>query len=275
MTATPKMTALAGLVAAQFLISGCATAGKLVGDGAAAKTQPANAKMAGMRGAPKVDKRAREKIAREDILTQMSFWAQETALFPNDSDAALAFSEVLRKGGRADRAAEVARAALDREPDNRALMRSYGLALLGSGKSFEAMRPLKQLANVDDKDVRARSALGIALDEQGRYDEARAAYREALAIQPDDASVLTNLGVSYLLSGEPAKAEEVLRQASALPGATAGTRQNLALAIGLQGRFAEAEQLQKVDLPPALVANNMAYLRGLISDDRRWGDLKN
>lgn len=267
MSASPKMTALAGLLAAQFLLGGCATAGA---GASAVKAQRADAASL----PTKVDKRAREKIAREDILTQMTFWAKETAAFPKDTEAALRFSEVLRKGGRADRAAEVARAALDREPNHRALMRAYGLALLGAGKSFEAVRPLQQLASLDPKDARARSALGVAMDEQGRFEEARQAYRDALAIAPDDAAVLTNLGVSFLLSGEPDKAEEVLRQASALPGATAETRQNLALAIGLQGRFAEAEQLQKVDLPPALVANNMSYLRGLLSDDRRWGDLK-
>jgi Flp pilus assembly protein TadD len=61
--------------------------------------------------------------------------------------------------------------------------------------------------------------------------------------------------------GDPAQAERLLRTAYARPGATMQVRQNLALVLGLQGRFDEAETLARQDLPPDLVANNMAYLR--------------
>jgi Flp pilus assembly protein TadD len=53
----------------------------------------------------------------------------------------------------------------------------------------------------------------------------------------------------------------MLRAAAARPDATIQVRQNLALLLGLQGRLTEAEKLARQDLPPALVANNMAYLR--------------
>ncbi|HRP09475.1 MAG TPA: pilus assembly protein TadD, partial [Terricaulis sp.] len=65
----------------------------------------------------------------------------------------------------------------------------------------------------------------------------------------------------------------ILRQASSAQGAPVEARQNLAIALALTGRFAEAEQIQRVDLPPAQAAANVAYLRGLLSDGRRWGDL--
>jgi Flp pilus assembly protein TadD len=273
----PISTAFAGIVAANLALGGCATAGKLVGaDGA--KVSRASSGEDSFDDAPKttrkVDKKARAAIDKEDILTQMTFWAREVGMHPNDREAALKFSEALRKGGSANRAVEVASAALDRNPGDKDLLRALGLALVSAGRSAEAVRPLKQLADADAKDYRARAALGVALDDQGRFDEARDAYREALAIKADDPIALTNLGVSYLLTGEAAKAEGVLRQAAALPDAGPETRQNLALAIGLQGRFSEAEQLEKVDLPPALVANNMSYIRGLLTDDRRWDDLK-
>ena len=225
-------------------------------------------------GKSKIDRTARVEVERQELLTQMTFWAGEYAAFPDDLEAALKFSEVLRKAGRADRALEVAKGALDRAPGNTDLTRAYGLALLSTGRSADAIRPLTTLAQLDPTDWRARSALGVALDEQGRYEDARRAYKEALAIKADEPSVLTNMGVSYLIGGDAVTAEKLLRQASALPSAPAEARQNLALAVGLQGRFEEAEQLQKVDLPPALVANNMAYLRGLITDDRRWGDTR-
>jgi Flp pilus assembly protein TadD len=282
MHAIPSKFAVAGLIAAQILVSGCASVGGAHGLGlkggsakaAAQKRADAQDAAPNSREQARIDKRARADIEHEDILTQMTFWAREQAIHPDDAETALKFSEVLRKGGRADRAAEIAGQALERTPDNRGLLRAYGLALIGSGRSGEALRPLALLCEADPKDARARTALGVALDEQGRFDEARQAYREALAIKADDVATLTDLGVSYLLTGDAAKAENVLRQAAALPAAGPETRQNLALAVGLQGKFGEAEQLQRVDLPEALVANNMAYLRSLLTDGRRWGDVR-
>lgn len=216
---------------------------------------------------------SRARIVREDMLTQMAFWAQEYAANPDDIEAARSFSETLRLGGRHERAAQVAGEALGRHAGDAQLLRTLGLAYIGAQRPQEALRPLALAARTDASDWRSRSALGVALDQLGRYAEARRAYEEALAIQPDEPGVLTNMGVSHLMAGEPEQAEQILRQAAALPNAPPAARQNLALAVGLQGRFDEAEQLERIDLPPQLVAENMQYIRGLLSDGRRWSDL--
>ena len=65
----------------------------------------------------------------------------------------------------------------------------------------------------------------------------------------------------YATHGDAARAEPLLRKAASQPGATAQERQNLALVLGLEGRFDEAEKLQRQDLPPDEVDNNLAYLR--------------
>jgi Flp pilus assembly protein TadD len=282
--------------AAGMALSGCASLGKTAHSEAAPKaadpalqdwqttasiaaktkpnSKPAKISKSSAKAAAKIDAAARAAVSREDALTQMTFWAGEHSNFPDDVDASINFAEALRKGGRAERAVEVANEALAKNPDNRPLLRTYGLALIASGRPMDAMRPLTMVAQADPADWRTRSSLGVALDEQGRFEEARQSYKQALALKPADPGVLTNLGVSYLMEGKAAEAETILKQAAALPNAGPEARQNLAMAVGLQGRFSEAEQLQKVDLPPALVANNMAYLRGLITDDRRWGDMK-
>ncbi len=222
----------------------------------------------------RIDRAARARIEHEDMLSQMTFWAQEYTNFPDDIEAAQKFSEALRKGGRYQRAAEVASEALGRNPNDTQLLMTYGLSLVADNRAQDALRPLALVAHADAHDWRSRSALGVALDQLGRFDEARQAYQEALAIKPDDPGLLTNVGVSHLLSGEPEAAEPLLRQAVALPGAPPEARQNLAIAVALQGRFDEAERLERIDLPPQMVADNMAYLRGLLSDPRRWGDLR-
>lgn len=241
---------------------------------AACATTTPNAAEALRPGEPPFDRAARAAISRQDMLTQMTFWAQEYAVHPHDLETAQKFVDVLRYGGRADRAATVALESLERHPEDRKLMRSYGLALLTSGKPQDALRPLAMTARDDAADWSVRSALGAALDQLGRPVEARQAYREALAIKADDAGVLTNMGVSYLMTGDVADAEKALQQAAALPGASAETRMNLSVAIALQGRFEEAERIQRIDVPPEMIAANMTYLRALQTDPRRWGELR-
>jgi Flp pilus assembly protein TadD len=261
------MSRLPFVLLALSALAACATTGEGAG-GDATST---------LAGAPEgvrpVDRQARQLVAREDMLTQMAFWAGEYQTFPNDLEAAQKFSEALRKGGRTDRAAQIAGEALNRFPDDRPLLTTYGLAQIAANQPQEALRPLALVAQAEPQNWRVRSALGAALDQLGRFDEARRAYQEALAVRPDDPGVLTNLGVSHLMAGEPADAEAILRQASALPGAPPEARQNLAIAIALQGRFDEAEQLERIDLPPGVASANVAYLRSLLSDPRRWGDL--
>lgn len=220
-----------------------------------------------------VDRQARERIGREDMLTQMAYWAGEYQTFPNDLEAAQRFSEALRRGGRADRAVQISQEALTRFPEDRQLLVTYGYAQIASGNPHQALRPLAMVAQAEPENWRVRSGLGAALDQLGRYDEARRAYAEALAIEPENARVLTNMGVSHIMSGDAPEAERYLRQASAIRGAPPEARQNLAIALALQGRFDEAEQIERTDLPPALAAQNIAYLRGLLRDGRRWSDM--
>jgi Flp pilus assembly protein TadD len=220
-----------------------------------------------------VDRQARERIAREDMLTQMAFWAGEYQTFPNDLEAAQRFSEALRRGGRVDRAVQISAEALNRFPDDRQLLTTYGYAQIASGNPHQALRPLAIVAQAEPENWRVRSGLGAALDQLGRYDEARRAYAEALSLEPENARVLTNMGVSHIMSGEAVEAERFLRQAAAIRGAPPEARQNLAIALALQGRFDEAEQIVRTDLPPQIAAQNIAYLRGLLRDERRWSDL--
>jgi Flp pilus assembly protein TadD len=224
-------------------------------------------------GARPIDRQARERITREDSLTQMAYWAGEYQTFPNDLEAAQRFGEALRRGGRIDRAAQIAGEALSRFPEDRQLLTTYGYAQIALGRPQQALRPLAMVAAAEPENWRARSALGAALDQLGRFTEARQAYQEALALEPNNARVLTNMGVSHIMAGEPAEAEPILRQAVAIPGAPAEARQNLAIALALQGRFDEAEQIERIDLPPAQAAQNIQYLRGLLSDPRRWNDM--
>jgi Flp pilus assembly protein TadD len=89
--------------------------------------------------------------------------------------------------------------------------------------------------------------------------------------------VMSNLAMYYAGHGQGPEAERLLRQAAADPAAPMQVRQNLALVLGLQGRLAEAEQLARRDLPPEMVANNLAYLRAATASGggaRNWDSLR-
>ena len=95
------MSASSRLPAALLALSAlaaCATTGQT------AATDPS-----GLTATPprSVDRQARQRIAREDMLSQMAFWAGEYQTFPNDLEAAQRFSEALRKGGRVERAVQI------------------------------------------------------------------------------------------------------------------------------------------------------------------------
>ncbi len=79
--------------------------------------------------------------------------------------------------------------------------------------------------------------------------------------------------MSYLLAKDLKTAETYLRAAAEQPGADSGVRQNLALAVGLQGRFPEAEAIARKELSPEQAEANVAYLRGMLSQQNSWQKL--
>jgi Flp pilus assembly protein TadD len=184
---------------------------------------------------------------------------------PRDPDAALAYGRALRATGQRVQAVAVLEQASIANPGNKALLAGYGRALVDNGNFQQGFDTLTRAHSPDNPDWRILSVQGTALDQLGRHDEARRYYASALKIVPGEPSVLSNLGLSYVLSKDLPKAEEILRQAYASTRADARVRQNLGLVVGLQGRFAEAETIVKADLPEDEAADNVAYLKEMLS----------
>jgi Flp pilus assembly protein TadD len=184
---------------------------------------------------------------------------------PKDADAALRYGTALRAAGQRAQAVAVLEQATIAHPDNKALLAGYGRALADNGNFQQAFDVLSRAHTPDDPDWRILSAQGTALDQLGRHDEARQYYASALKIVPEEPLVLSNLGLSYVLSKDLPKAEETLRRAYSRAEADPRVRQNLAFVVGLQGRSAEAESIVKAGRPAAEAAENVAYLRRLLS----------
>ncbi|WP_019959979.1 tetratricopeptide repeat protein [Woodsholea maritima] len=216
----------------------------------------------------------RAAIENQDLLTQAAFWAEAYELNPADLEAATKLSTVLRKIGGTQRAAEVSRQALALYPDNIELQANYGLALVQLGQAQSAIEPLSRAAQSDPTNWKVINGLGIALEQTGRSDGARVRFQEAVVVSGGEPSVMANLGLSYALDGDLDQAEDYLRRALSHERAGPEVRQNLALVLALQGRFDEAERFALIDSTPTMVEGNMAYVRALMSNPRRWDALR-
>ncbi len=192
---------------------------------------------------------------------------------PKDRQAGLNYANLLRMTGRNDQALAVMQQVAIFHPTDREVLAAYGKSQAAAGQLEQALGTIQRAQTPDRPDWRLKSAEGAILDQLGRAPEARSRYREALDLKPNEPSVLSNLGMSYLLVRDLKTAETYLRSAAQQPGADSSVRQNLALAIGLQGRFDEAQQIARQELSAEQAEANVAYLRGMLSQQNAWKQL--
>lgn len=192
---------------------------------------------------------------------------------PRDRRTGLEYANVLRMTGRNEQALAVMQQMAIAYPGDREILAAYGKAQAGAGQLEEALATIRRAQTPDMPDWRLVSAEGAVLDQLGRPRDARQRYNDALQIQPNEPSVLSNLGMSYLLSGDLKTSESYLKTAIAQPMADSRVRQNYSLVVGLQGRFAEAERIARQELSPQQADANVAYLRGMLSQQNAWQQL--
>ncbi|WHO73338.1 tetratricopeptide repeat protein [Rhizobium sp. BT03] len=192
---------------------------------------------------------------------------------PRDPVTGVNYANLLRMNGRDAQALAVMQQVAISNPADRNVLAAYGKAQAAAGQFQQALDTIGRAQTPDRPDWKLISAEGAILDQMGRASDARQRYRDALDIQPNEPSILSNLGMSYVLTGDLRTAETYLRSAASQPTADSRVRQNLALVVGLQGRFPEAEQIARRELSPQQADANVAYLRGMLSQQNSWQKL--
>ncbi|TAV91940.1 tetratricopeptide repeat protein [Rhizobium leguminosarum] len=192
---------------------------------------------------------------------------------PRDPVTGVNYANLLRMNGRDTQALAVMQQVAIANPADRNVLAAYGKAQAAAGQFQQALDTIGRAQTPDRPDWKLISAQGAILDQMGRASDARQRYRDALDIQPNEPSILSNLGMSYVLTGDLRTAETYLRSAASQPTADSRVRQNLALVVGLQGRFSEAEQIARRELSPQQADANVAYLRGMLSQQNSWQKL--
>ncbi|HYE46013.1 MAG TPA: pilus assembly protein TadD [Caulobacter sp.] len=214
---------------------------------------------------PKATAAQRAEARRFDPLAAAAFWAREFEVDPRDAEAGIALSQALRGLGRHRDAVATSQAVLVIDPQNFNALLENARGFIAMGQGFYAIEPAKKAASLSPRDWRPHSLLGVAYEQAQRDDEAFAAHRQAAALAPDEPAALSNLAMFQAARGDLPAAEGLLRRAVASPRVTIQVRQNLALVVGLQGRLPEAEALARQDLPPEMVASNMAWLKAALA----------
>ncbi len=207
----------------------------------------------------------RAEARRYEPLAAAAFWGREVEIDPRDVEASIALSGSLRALGRFKDAADTIQAALIVDPGNLNALLEVSRAWIGMNQGFYAIEPARKAASLAPRDWRPVGLLAIAYEQAQRDDEALAAHRQAVALAPDEPGPLSNYAMFQAARGDLPGAESLLRRASASPRATPKIRQNLALVVGLQGRLPEAERLARQDLPPEMVASNLAWLKAALA----------
>ena len=192
---------------------------------------------------------------------------------PRDPVTGVNYANLLRMNGRDAQALAVMQQVAISNPADRNVLAAYGKAQAAAGQFQQALDTIGRAQTPDRPDWKLISAEGAILDQMGKASDARQRYRDALDIQPNEPSILSNLGMSYVLTGDLRTAETYLRSAASQPTADSRVRQNLALVVGLQGRFPEAEQIARRELSPQQADANVAYLRGMLSQQNSWQKL--
>ncbi|MEM1289399.1 MAG: tetratricopeptide repeat protein [Pseudomonadota bacterium] len=215
-----------------------------------------------------------ELMPERNLRAALREWERRYQRNPRNKTAAMNFAATLRAAGRYEQAVAILRRTVLENERDRDVLAAYAKALTSAGRFSEALQVISRAHTEADPDWRLHSAQGTILDQLGRHGDARIEYGKALQIVPDEPTVLSNLGMSYLLEGNLPEAERTLRQAVQSGRNTdRRVRANLALVVGLQGRFDEAMQLARQDLPPEQAEANIGYLREMLSEPDRWGQI--
>jgi len=129
----------------------------------------------------------------------------------------MADAQVLREGRRFEESYQVLAAALQRTPDDTALLYDAAMAAERIDRIDEMERLLRRTIQLKPDDPHAYNALGYTLaDRNQRLPEAYELIARAMQLAPEDAHIIDSMGWVYFRMGNLAKARELLERAFAL-----------------------------------------------------------
>lgn len=129
----------------------------------------------------------------------------------------IADAQVLREARRFKESYQVLATALERSPEDTALLYDAAMAAERIDRIDEMERLLRRLMQLRPDDPHAYNALGYTLAERDqRLPEAYELITKAMTLAPEDAHIIDSMGWVYFRMGNLAKARELLERAFAI-----------------------------------------------------------
>jgi tetratricopeptide (TPR) repeat protein len=129
----------------------------------------------------------------------------------------LADAQVLREVRRFEESYQVLATALERSPEDTALLYDAAMAAERLDRIDEMERLLRRLMQLKPDEPHAYNALGYTLaDRNERLQEAHELIDKAMKLAPEDAHIIDSMGWVYFRMGNLAKARELLERAFAM-----------------------------------------------------------
>jgi tetratricopeptide (TPR) repeat protein len=171
---------------------------------------------------------------------------------PMQPGQALIAAEQKRRHGFLADADELARHAIDAEPDNAEAAHMLGIIAHQSGKLPDAIRHVQRAIAINPDMSLYHANLGEMCRLAGRLDEAIAASRRAIALDPSNAGAHSNLGISLFEQGKFEEALSLYDRAVALQENFVQAHSNRGNALQRLKRFADAEPCYRraIELQP-------------------------
>jgi serine/threonine-protein kinase len=134
-------------------------------------------------------------------------------------------------------------AALELNPNDADAYSFYAIELAMRGRTGDALRRIRQAAELDPLSLRIGYVAGALHNVAGRNDEAIAQCRKTLELDANFAVAHDCLGWAYLMKKEPEEAAEEFQKAIELSGGSPPMRAGLACAFVDAGRRSEAVRI--------------------------------
>jgi tetratricopeptide (TPR) repeat protein len=160
-----------------------------------------------------LNNRAAEMLVHERI-TDAYWWARAAvARQPGMVPALNTLGVIYERHGDIELAEQAYRAALEREPENLAVMRNLQPVLATLGKGDEAQALAKRIAGIEPFPPYHYFDKGMVALRAGNYDEARDLFQREVKRAPYNDEFLFWLGVAHLRLGELGHAREQIAKA--------------------------------------------------------------
>ncbi len=209
-----------------------------------------------------------ELRAKGDLISAAEVYSRAMRADPDSPLPPALLGDTLRRLKRYNEAEQVFAQALERNPYSGLSLQGYGILMIEKGQPESAIAALTNAVDEEAADHRVFNVLGIAYDALGDHTQAQTQYMTGLAQAQGNRSLRNNMALSLALQERYEAAIEQMRQLIAADDSKdAPYRHNLALIYGLGGRIEEASATLRPVLPPADVANNLAYYQSLRAMD--------